>query len=290
MVKIFVSHSSKNNNIVKKIVEILKRYYSDEQIWVDFEQIEPIDDKIIAKINKCLRESTIFLLMWSKDAHESLWVEKETNSVTSSDYNHIKKFSFKLDDTKLPALDFSYGMHDRMNEDNIEQKTMEFIHRLGGTFGTQIRIYKQRVVEDFKNFKKDVTYNPIIKDFRKFDGYHLYVSQKYNEIKKLNPSKKDPRSGTESTEKLDVLREVTKLLKNNDKNDGKIIPIVGQYGSGKSLLSTYLSFTICEDNDDTIIPIYVPLGSLNYTDPIDSNLVESEKRLINSIYDYIKTE
>lgn len=56
----------------------------------------------------------------------------------------------------------------------------------------------------------------------------------------------------------------------NDKNNNnkKFIPIVGDYGSGKSLLCVYVLYRLCNEQEDnknkrSIIPIYLPLGQLD---------------------------
>lgn len=285
--KIFVSHASKDNQIVKKIVDILRKYYNEDEIWVDYNQIEPLDSDAISKINKGLKTSTFFLLIWSKDAENSEWVEKEVNAASSSDYGHIKKFSFRLDNTRLPPLDFSTGRYDRITKSNVTDKTTKFAYSLGGSFRTQIRIYKERVVEDFKNFKKGEKYQPIIKEFKKYDAYRLLISQKYEDIIKLKPSETDGRSGIESTEKSDILTEVMTTLENDDKN--KMIPVVGDYGSGKSYLSRYVLFKLCQEIDDSVIPVYIPLGSIDYDHPVEKteNIGDG---LLFSIYNYIKRE
>jgi hypothetical protein len=91
-VNIFISHSSADNKIVDKIIKVFNRYYID--YWVDLAQIEN-PDNIIGKINLGLRNATHCLLVWSNEALTSEWVQKEVNAVSSSDYNNIKKFSFK---------------------------------------------------------------------------------------------------------------------------------------------------------------------------------------------------
>jgi hypothetical protein len=87
--EIFISNSSKNNNIVEKIMNIFKIYYID--YWADLEQIEN-PDNVIGKINKGLKNIHIFSL-FDRKIHESEWVQKETNAVTSFDHSkRIKKF------------------------------------------------------------------------------------------------------------------------------------------------------------------------------------------------------
>ena len=118
--KIFTSRSSKDNYIVKEIVDVFNEYYIE--CWVDLKQIDAIDN-IISKINEGIENCIRFLLVWSKNAQKPLWVQKERDAVTSSEHGRrIKKFSFKLDDAFLPPLDFSPNTHIKVNLQNVKEK------------------------------------------------------------------------------------------------------------------------------------------------------------------------
>ena len=118
--KIFISHRSKDNYVVKKITDTFDKYYI--KYWVDNEEIE-YPDNIRGKISEGLKNATHFLLVWSKNAEESKEIKKEIDTVNSSDYvHHVKKFSFRLDDTPLP-YGFASNTHVQINKKNVEEKT-----------------------------------------------------------------------------------------------------------------------------------------------------------------------
>jgi uncharacterized protein YjbI with pentapeptide repeats len=152
---------------------------------------------------------------------------------------------------------------------------------------TQIRVLKDKVKYDFEHFEKytESDEDLSVKSFRKIDTYNEFVTQNYIEIKKLIPNENDPRSGEISTQYDDILTHVISLLANCNKDTKKFIPITGEYGSGKSLLSFYILYKLCYNvKNDEVIPFYIPLGNLTNYDPSDSST------LIKSIFRYLSDE
>lgn len=100
--QVFISHSTKDNIIVHRILRIL----DDNHIphWEDLTQID-MTSSINQEINKALGSSSHFLLIWSKNASESTFVAKEYNAVITPDYDRkIAKIIIRIDDTPLPPL------------------------------------------------------------------------------------------------------------------------------------------------------------------------------------------
>ncbi len=117
--KIFISHSKKDNTIVYRTLKIL----DDNKIphWVDLEQIG-MSSSVNKEINDALYSSSHFMLMWSKDASKSSFVKMEYNAVITPDYkDKIKMIILKIDDTKLPPL-----LSDRKYY-HIKEKSLEEI-------------------------------------------------------------------------------------------------------------------------------------------------------------------
>jgi len=103
MTQIFISHSHKDDDVLRRIVTIL----DNEGIkkWVDTEQLQKLGSKINQKINEGLSNSNYFLLLWSKHAANSSFVAKEYNASISDEYDtSLLKIILRLDDTKLPPL------------------------------------------------------------------------------------------------------------------------------------------------------------------------------------------
>lgn len=63
----------------------------------------------------------------------------------------------------------------------------------------------------------------------------------------------------------------------------KLIPIIGEYGSGKSALCHHVLYRVCRDNFKDYIPIFVPLGQLPKRE-------DSVNHLIEDILDFVHKE
>ena len=69
---------------------------------------------------------------------------------------------------------------------------------------------------------------------------------------------------------------MVKKIKTENHN---FIPIVGEYGSGKSLLSMYILYTLCNEKNLNVIPIFISLGDIDYKNDLKTD-----------IFDYVKKE
>jgi len=103
---VFISHNSANKNIAREIGLYL---LSEDNINVWFDEWE-IDygESIPEKVNVGLGACTHFLLLWSMEASESHWVERERNSMLhkmmSSKNKNLKIIPILLDNTPLPMI------------------------------------------------------------------------------------------------------------------------------------------------------------------------------------------
>src|SRR4029079_11311507 len=120
--------------------------------WVDLEQLD--NDRVNERINEGLENATHFLLVWSKNARESDWVKEERNAASSMDYkDKLQIFSFKLDNTSLPALIFSNRKIFEMNKINSDAQIENFIKSLDGLeLETQVKIFKKQICKDYENY------------------------------------------------------------------------------------------------------------------------------------------
>ena len=72
ILKAFISHSSKQKNIV----EVIRNFIGHDFCWVDKYDFEPAY-KTLSEIYDKLGKTSIFVLLISKDAIQSDWVQKE---------------------------------------------------------------------------------------------------------------------------------------------------------------------------------------------------------------------
>lgn len=74
MPNIFISHSTKDNDKTDQIADILKKAGFD--VWVDFESIRD-GTRWVKEIETGINTCDAVVVVWSKSAQESEWVEKE---------------------------------------------------------------------------------------------------------------------------------------------------------------------------------------------------------------------
>jgi len=74
MPNIFISHSTKDNNTTEQIADILKKTAYD--VWVDFESIRD-GTRWVREIEAGIDGCDAIVVVWSKSAGQSEWVEKE---------------------------------------------------------------------------------------------------------------------------------------------------------------------------------------------------------------------
>ncbi len=270
--RVFISHSSKDNSELVKVEGYFKKF--NIPYWADNKDLQDDDNKITAKIKKKVEESTHFLLLFSKKAKSSVYVRDEINWVVQK--NKDKKISIriiKLDEVEIPAQFEDPHYYSVSENQKIEDIVLEIINKIRPEVKVQIEKFKQKIHEDYEAFPKEnleknaiENYKPIIKNFKKFDGNRLYVSQPFEYL-------------SNKKEKVDVLNHVISIV---SKRERKFIPLVADYGSGKSALSHALLNYFSEKNDAKF-PIFIPLGDLaNHDDHFD--------HMVYDIFQFIREE
>ncbi|MGD9535018.1 MAG: NACHT domain-containing NTPase [Candidatus Nitrosocosmicus sp.] len=184
----------------------------------------------------------------------------------------------------MPKTVFSTSSYARINENNYEEEIKKYIFSLEGSFETQIKRYSQRVIDDFEGFQTyNKHYTPIVKNFKKYDTYNLFISQNYTIIpKEYTEQSNDKKISHKRALNKNIKKKILDTLINSQSD---FIPIVGNYGSGKSLLAMHLLYDLCKENSDTseIPPFYIPLGDLNYSKKFEDRCL----LLIHKIHEYI---
>jgi hypothetical protein len=107
---IFLSHNSKNKNLVEPLFLELRSELPDQQFFYDEHSIQP-GESIVGKMSEGLGQNSIFFLFWSDDASKSKMVEREWQSALSkSVVEGSRLIVVKLDRTPLPTIlsDFKY--------------------------------------------------------------------------------------------------------------------------------------------------------------------------------------
>ena len=88
MIKTFISHSSAQKQFAKNLVELLGR----DLCYIDCYDFHPAY-KTMEEINKCIDNSTLFVLLISKDSLKSKWVKIEVKkAVSNMERNRLKRF------------------------------------------------------------------------------------------------------------------------------------------------------------------------------------------------------
>ena len=254
--KFFISYSREDQYITKKITKALQQNGVD--YWIDLQDIK-IGDEIRSRIKNGLENATHLILIWSKNSKNSLWVNRELDYISSLNNLKLSTIILKLDDSPLP-FNFSNHLYHQITKKNCDTKINKIIRGLKQDTNLQIEYFKQKVVHDYQNFKPE----PIVTEFKNFDGYRYYVSQTYEKL--------DTRE-----EGFNIVQDILNIIK---KNKPKFIPICGSYGCGKTTFCHYLFYYLCKDYFDDIFPIFINLGMLREWNSSSSDLKFS-------IHDYL---
>jgi len=127
--KIFISHSSKDNELVKKIVEILDEY--DIDYWVDQKELRGEGHSLWSEINDGLETSDHFILVWSKSAKKSENVKKELMSIIGPEHDElIVRIILRTDTARLWRISSDLKNHSDVSEENIENVMNEIINNV----------------------------------------------------------------------------------------------------------------------------------------------------------------
>lgn len=100
---VFMSHNKKDKRIAREMGLFLTA--EDIPVWFDEWIINP-GDSIAKSISEGLTKTTHFILLWSKNARASKWVEREMFSVLPSliEKKSLKVIPVLLDNTPLPKI------------------------------------------------------------------------------------------------------------------------------------------------------------------------------------------
>jgi flagellar biosynthesis GTPase FlhF len=173
--RVFISHAGLDNEIVKQIVSTFEKH--NIEYWVDYEQLE-IGERLYRKINKGLQDSSHFLLVWTRNAEPSPWVEAEISAAKELG-DRLVVISYKLDATAL-GVPFSGFVYPSARMDNLTIATEELIATMS-SFEGQISVFKKRVKDEYENPPPSPT-KLVVANFRKFEGAKYYVQQKFKNI------------------------------------------------------------------------------------------------------------
>ena len=119
---VFISHSSKDKNFVRKLAADLVE--NGVQVWLDEQRIL-VGDSISEKIAQGIAESDFFLVVISQNSVESAWVQKELSGaiVREIERRRVTVMPVKLDDAEIPTsirdkkyADFSGSYATALNE------------------------------------------------------------------------------------------------------------------------------------------------------------------------------
>ena len=98
MLKVFISHSSEDYEISKKLANLLLR--DGIEVWIDYKDLS-CGDILPKNIGDGLRWCNTLLLVWSKSASLSHWIEEEWTNAHSLGKTILPCI---LDETEIPEM------------------------------------------------------------------------------------------------------------------------------------------------------------------------------------------
>lgn len=116
---VFLSHSAKNKDVVRKIAERLKS--AGVKVWFDEWSIRP-GDSIPAKIEEGLEQSRVLVLCMSAEAFGSDWAQLESYTFRFKDpLNKDRRFiPLRLDDATIRGSLAQFSYIDWRRQDSSE--------------------------------------------------------------------------------------------------------------------------------------------------------------------------
>jgi len=159
--KVFISHSSHDKKFASMLVEELKT--DETEPWIDHEQIYAGDD-VLDKIGEGLSTMDIFVLLISRTALSSLWVDLETKAAQIKEIRERRSIilAYRLDDISLDEIPWFLQMkHVPVINRNIEG-VKEIFSRIEMKIKT--RIDSQTQVKE--EVHRDARIDSIIKDIK----------------------------------------------------------------------------------------------------------------------------
>lgn len=100
---VFVSYSRDDTACVDQVVQALEN--NDYQVWKDTQSIPPGTPSWIKAIQKGIQDALAFIVVWSVNASNSEWVERE---ISYALFHKSKIFVIRIDHTSMPLALFTH--------------------------------------------------------------------------------------------------------------------------------------------------------------------------------------
>lgn len=158
--KAFLSHSSKDKEIVKKILDAVPT----DRVWVDQYELEK-GDPLPTALGEHIDQTALFILLFTSNANKTRWVEFEINMALT---RHIEEENYKiivvrLDHTPLPRALSPFLRIDK--PDDVDAGVRELVSELNnpkfwehdrpGRLASNFvnRFNEKKVIEEYVNYE-----------------------------------------------------------------------------------------------------------------------------------------
>ncbi len=157
-------------------------------------------------------------------------------------------------------------------------------------------IILQRELKELQKNSYEYSGNKITHEntIREFEKELSDISRAKDRFERINNTSKklSPQDTAKMKEVKHILKEIRTVkqsfnhifkaeLEIRELSKEKIIPIIGDYGSGKSALMHHILYELARDEDK--IPLFIPLGLL-------SKHNDNENHILDDLFDYLKNE
>jgi tetratricopeptide (TPR) repeat protein len=158
---VFLSHSSKDNEFVRRLEEGLEK--NGIEVWVDYDRLD-VGNSLYGEIAPAIEEADYFALLWSGTSSTSPWVKREMYAALSREDRERREIILPvlMENIPLPTLIQHQVYADFSSEDKFDDSLKRLVKAIQKavpksttkikTDGTAAQLYPNQFLPDLKFF------------------------------------------------------------------------------------------------------------------------------------------
>jgi len=132
MIKVFLSHSSKDKSFARKLSKLLKD--NQVSVWLDEAELK-VGDSLLFRISDAISENDFVIAIISKNSAASHWVQKELALAMNYEITKkkVKVLPVIIDECEIPSFLVDKLYLDFRNQDDFGEPFDRLLHSIGLT-------------------------------------------------------------------------------------------------------------------------------------------------------------